>query len=145
MRKSSELAKILSEDQDLNSRVGRRVRQLRQILNLSQKDLASKVSISYQQLQKYELGQNNMSINMLDKISQSLNESLTDVMDTPEQRIDHIDITKLILDNVDTTSANYLKDLNALCSFLNQGDTKGIREALLCLVQSLEKATHKVD
>jgi len=60
---------------DLNDIAGRRIRVLRRNLGLSQSDLAKRVNVAYQQIQKYETGKNSISINMLNKISKALETS----------------------------------------------------------------------
>lgn len=53
--------------------IGEIVRQYRLAAKMSQMALAEKMGISYQQLQKYEKGSNNISIHRLQQISESLN------------------------------------------------------------------------
>ncbi len=57
--------------------VGKRIKQKRQELNLSQQQLAKKLHISFQQLQKYESGQNRISASRLWDLSQTLNEPIS--------------------------------------------------------------------
>lgn len=52
--------------------VGRRVRQRRQYLGLSQGELGELLSLSFQQIQKYELGINRISASSLFMLSQAL-------------------------------------------------------------------------
>jgi DNA-binding transcriptional regulator YiaG len=54
--------------------VGNRIRQKRLSIHLSQQQLADKLHISFQQLQKYESGQNRVSASRLWDLSQILNE-----------------------------------------------------------------------
>jgi transcriptional regulator with XRE-family HTH domain len=57
--------------------VGKRVRFKRKVLGLTQSDLAEKVEITFQQIQKYEKGENRISASMLYQIAQSLNTSVS--------------------------------------------------------------------
>ena len=57
--------------------VGQRVRFKRKVLGLTQTDLAEKVDITFQQIQKYEKGENRVSASMLYQIAQSLNTSVS--------------------------------------------------------------------
>ncbi len=59
MQKKSELTNSVDEH------VGRRVQWRRAILGLTQKDLADKCGVSFQQIQKYESGDNSMSASRL--------------------------------------------------------------------------------
>jgi transcriptional regulator with XRE-family HTH domain len=53
----------------IDKHVGSRVRLRRLMLHLNQTDLASRLGVSYQQLQKYELGANRMGASRLQQIS----------------------------------------------------------------------------
>ncbi|MBT4921559.1 MAG: helix-turn-helix transcriptional regulator [Rickettsiales bacterium] len=57
--------------------VGKRVRFKRKVMGLTQSDLAQKVDITFQQIQKYEKGENRVSASMLYQIAQSLNTSVS--------------------------------------------------------------------
>ncbi len=53
------------EEKCINEELGKRLRLLRQIREMSQEDLAVKSGISYQQIQKYEKGINRISTSRL--------------------------------------------------------------------------------
>ena len=57
--------------------VGNRIRQKRKELNFSQQQLARELHISFQQLQKYESGENRISASRLWDISQTLGEPVS--------------------------------------------------------------------
>lgn len=59
-------------------KIGKIVRKWRNIRNVTQKELANNIGVSYQQLQKYETGQNRLSIGRLIQISKNLDVPLTD-------------------------------------------------------------------
>jgi transcriptional regulator with XRE-family HTH domain len=52
--------------------VGQRVRMRRQLLGMSQSDLAARLGCSFQQVQKYENGSNRVSASMLAKVAPAL-------------------------------------------------------------------------
>ncbi len=56
----------------IDMHIGKRVRLRRQILALTQTDLAARLNISYQQLQKYETSANRISASRLYQIAQVL-------------------------------------------------------------------------
>lgn len=62
---------------DAQSIIGKRIRFKRKEMKLTQKDLASFIGVTFQQLQKYESGQSNVSINMLIKLCKILNVDIT--------------------------------------------------------------------
>lgn len=49
--------------------VGERIRQLRHLLDISQTELANKVGVKFQQIQKYETGANRVSASRLSDIA----------------------------------------------------------------------------
>ena len=57
----------------IDKHVGLWIKQNRQKMGLSQKDLAEAIGISYQQLQKYETGANRISAGRLYNLSQYMN------------------------------------------------------------------------
>ncbi len=56
--------------------IGQRLRGLRMAKGLSQSDLAKKVSLSFQQIQKYESGQSQISASKLHEIALALDTSI---------------------------------------------------------------------
>lgn len=61
-----------SAPHEVDLHVGRRIRLRRQILGLTQEQLATAVGISFQQIQKYELGTNRVSASRLYDIARVL-------------------------------------------------------------------------
>lgn len=53
-------------------RIGRKSRELRQRLGLSQSALAAAIGVTFQQVQKYEKGANRISVGRLQKIAETL-------------------------------------------------------------------------
>jgi len=62
--------------ESINQIIGQRIRGKRLLLGWTQKELAKRLNISYQQLQKYERGQNNININMIHALSAAINEPI---------------------------------------------------------------------
>lgn len=65
------------EPHHVDIQVGRKVRQCRWLVGMSLQDLADRLGISYQQLQKYEMGQNRLSISRLWEIARVLEVPMT--------------------------------------------------------------------
>lgn len=61
-----------NENASLDFFIGKRVKQRRSELNLSQGSLGKKLGVSFQQIQKYENGKNRISASTLFQISQIL-------------------------------------------------------------------------
>ncbi|EYR83769.1 helix-turn-helix domain-containing protein [Shinella sp. DD12] len=57
----------------IDTEVGRRIRQRRAILGLSQSKLADELGVTFQQVQKYEKGTNRVGSSMLQNIARFLN------------------------------------------------------------------------
>jgi transcriptional regulator with XRE-family HTH domain len=66
--------------------IGRKLREIRYWRNLSQEELAAKVNITFQQIQKYEIGTNRISAGRLHDLSQILEVSIEDFFAGLESR-----------------------------------------------------------
>lgn len=64
---------------DVKSKVGRRIREIRVKVNMSQKDLAYSSDLDRSYIASVESGQRNISIVNLEKIANSLNTSLSEL------------------------------------------------------------------
>lgn len=65
------------EPEQVDVHVGERLRQRRMLLGKSQKEVAERAGITYQQLQKYELGRNRISASRLYAIAHVLDVQIT--------------------------------------------------------------------
>ncbi len=61
----------------IDSSVGQRIRQRRKLLGLSQTELAEKIGVKFQQVQKYETGTNRVAASRLWKIAETLRVPIT--------------------------------------------------------------------
>ena len=61
----------------INKEIGRKIRQMRKHWGLSQMELAERIGISFQQIQKYEKGATTISVNRLQQISDALGIDIT--------------------------------------------------------------------
>lgn len=68
----------------IDTAVGRRIRQRRKSLGLSQTELAERVGVKFQQIQKYETGVNRVAASRLWKISETLKVPITYFFDDLE-------------------------------------------------------------
>ena len=62
----------------MEQKIGQKIKLLRKYCGLSQIELAERVGISFQQIQKYEKGISKISVSRLAQISQSLGVPITD-------------------------------------------------------------------
>ncbi|MGV6889934.1 helix-turn-helix domain-containing protein [Rhodophyticola sp. SM2404] len=82
--------------------VGKRIRQRRWMLSLTQQQLADQVGIKFQQIQKYETGMNRVSASRLWDIATALQAEVSfffDGLEGPEENADMADLPKDILAN----------------------------------------------
>ena len=80
----STLDDMALERQDLRTLIGARIRLRRQAVGITQKELASQVGLSTQQLQKYENASNRISIEVLIQIAFSLGVPVSWLTENPE-------------------------------------------------------------
>lgn len=69
--------------QDIDKHIGERLKQIRKQKGMTQEDLAEKLGISFQQIQKYENGKNRISFSNMVELSRYLNVSLDSFLDSP--------------------------------------------------------------
>jgi len=58
--------------QDVDHHVARRIRERRIMLGLTQQQVAERIGVTYQQVYKYEKGENRISVGCLHRIAQAL-------------------------------------------------------------------------
>lgn len=64
----------------LDHKIGQRIRELRITRGMKQQELARKIGFTYQQLQKYEAGTNQLSTNRLYQIAAALQVTIYDLL-----------------------------------------------------------------
>ena len=75
--------------------IGARVRERRNTLGLSQAQLGQRLSLTFQQVQKYENGSNRITVSRLWMIAQALDISIVEfVRDLPGGHSDHVEGTE---------------------------------------------------
>lgn len=70
---------------DIDACIGNQIRKRRRELSLSQTDLADKVGVTFQQIQKYEKGQNKIMASRLLKLAEILNTNINYFFENPSQ------------------------------------------------------------
>lgn len=75
---------------ELNARIGKKIRERRKLLKITQKQLGAKLGVSYQQVQQYEAGRNRVSPDRLVKLAEILDiqtsDFFADLPHVPEER-----------------------------------------------------------
>ncbi len=61
----------------INKKIGQKIKEIRKSWGLSQSELAERIDISFQQIQKYEKGSTRISVVRLQQISEALGVNIT--------------------------------------------------------------------
>jgi len=69
--------------QDIDKHIGERLKEIRKRKGMTQEDLASKLGMTFQQIQKYENGKNRISFSNMVELSRYLGVSLDSFLDSP--------------------------------------------------------------
>lgn len=109
----------------IDKEIGQRLWQLRKTRGLTQKDLAERLGISFQQLQKYENGINRLSVSRAVEIAKALNTSV-------------ISIFKNFLDE-NTITSDLRKDQAKLLTAFDKIPDPEVRFILNGLIKALAK------
>ncbi len=67
-----------------NRRIGQLIKEARQARNLTQMEVSELIGVSYQQVQKYEKGSDNISVERLKQIAKALNVPITLFFPAPD-------------------------------------------------------------
>ena len=66
---------------EVDKRVGQNIRARRKDMHMTLAELAERLNVTHQQLQKYETGQNRVSASMIVDLTEALNVSIEDLFD----------------------------------------------------------------
>ncbi len=117
---------------DVDDYVGRRIRQRRVELGLSQSELANALGITFQQVQKYENGSNRVSAGRLYAIAQNLGVTLDYFVEGVELPAARRPVQDLLFKND--------KQMIALVRSFIQISDDGTRSAVAGLISTIAKA-----
>ncbi len=124
-----------SHIKELDKIIGKRIRYLRQISGLTQAELALKLNISPQQLQKYEKGSN--------KISASRLEALAEILNAPVNEF-FVDASKNDLgEEIDSKSLELDKAVVRLVSAYRSISSRKLRRLLLISADTYAKQVYQ--
>ena len=111
---------------ELDTRIGQRLRRARLAVDLTQDDLAKKIGLSFQQIQKYENGTNRVAAARIPPLAQALNVPIMYFYDAAEP-----DAT------VDATLPDNVLRVARVFNELEDGD---VRSKLFALVKAVGKS-----
>ncbi len=69
----------------INKKIGQKIKEIRKSWGLSQSELAERIGISFQQIQKYEKGSTRISVMRLQQISEALGVNITAFLEEGER------------------------------------------------------------
>ncbi len=118
---------------DYRKNIGQTIKRYRLAAHMSQMALAEKIGISYQQLQKYEKGINNISLHRLRQISESLKIPLSTFLEGCE--------SEKIAEDIGEYGIS--KEERALLDLFRSIENKDIRRGLLLELKGIVKETKK--
>ena len=121
----------MSYDQE----IGQKVRCFRKVLGLSQHELADKIGVSYQQLQKYETGANRISVGRLKQIGDAMNMDIVEFFNRTQEP-SMAGLYHICKEHGEKTQKNYDETVLMLNKFL-QIEDKNIRKNILNIVDAL--------
>jgi len=113
--------------------IGEIIKKYRLAANMSQMALAEKIGISYQQLQKYEKGINNISVYRLEQISEALKIPISSFLETEEPERIAEDIGEYGLS----------KEEKTLLELFRRIDNKDIKRGLLLELKGIVEIIKK--
>lgn len=124
---------------EIDQLIGARLKEVRKQQRLTQEDLAEKLGVSFQQVQKYENGKNRISFASIYELSNYLNISLEDFMNGVEDNAASgmNDNPQSKLDKIADKNAVTVKETDELLKvYYSLADPK-LRKNLLKLVKSM--------
>jgi transcriptional regulator with XRE-family HTH domain len=124
-------------ESDIDISIGNQIRKRRHLLGLSQTDLANKVGVTFQQIQKYEKGQNKIMASRLFKLSKILNLNISYFFENVSQESNTLKEpeAEFVYDTSDITSLE-TKKLVKLYSKIGNDST---RKKLLSFLKTLSQ------
>ena len=128
----------------IDKHVGEQVRKLRSIAGVSQNDLAEKIGVTFQQLQKYENGSNRISASRLHDLAKALNTPVTAFFDDYKDSANNMHSLKdgraISASNADRSDA---KETIALLSVFYSIENPVLRRNLLAFTKELARSLQK--
>lgn len=118
---------------EFRKNIGKTIKKYRLAVNMSQMALAEKINISYQQLQKYEKGIDNISVYRLKQISEALKIPINSLLEVQEPEKVAEEISEYGLS----------KEERRLLDFFRGIDNKNIRRGLLLELKGIAEEMKK--
>jgi len=121
---------------DNNTTLGTRIRLLRKAAGLTQKKMAEKLGVTFQQLQKYEKGKNNISVNRLFQVADVLNIGVESILGSNMNNGSNQTVNKLTKYTVDDSNLQYLTQI---AKYLSKIQSVALKDMILSFVKMTAK------
>ena len=89
----------INNEQNYDLELGKRIRLIREHLGISQQRLSQMIGVTFQQIQKYEKGQNRITVSRLASISEATQTSITEFLPQLPNTNSHLSEAELRLLN----------------------------------------------
>jgi transcriptional regulator with XRE-family HTH domain len=135
---------IVTPDEDRNKKryankidefIGEKVRNTRILLGITQSQLANKIGITFQQLQKYENGINRISAATISTLCNIFNTDIVDFF--PAQKNSNNGVANEPKKQIPLSASN--KEIVHLLELFNKIDNEQTKKRILSLVQQISK------
>ena len=126
---------------DIDKFVGKKIKERRLSMGITQEELGNVIGVSFQQIQKYEKGVNRAGASRLYDLARALRVSVAfffDSFDTPNFEYKASDSSHF--DDYDVT---YTKDSRKLTKYFNMIDDESLRKTIISHIRAIAKTTSK--
>ncbi len=124
----------------IDKAIGQKIRELRNRWGLSQSELAERIGISFQQIQKYEKGSSRISVMRLQQIAEALGASPASFLEEGEKRFKITDVSVKYSDDEssrETPNEPLSKEEIALLRLFRKVKNRKLREGILKQVRGV--------
>lgn len=118
---------------NINSTIGYRIRTIRKLKNITQKKLGEEIGVSAQQIQKYEKGNDNISVIRLLQIASVLEISIYELLDKYVKN----DQKDIIIKIKDENNAKYVSKFS---KYLNKIESIPMKDKILQFIRTLAQS-----
>ena len=123
----------------MEKQIGQKIRELRKRKGISQMDLAEKIGLSFQQIQKYEKGVNRISVSRLYQIARALDVDICIFFEEEKNKSTHIMETEQGY----ISAPSLDPEEKELISLFRNVDNKMVRKGLILLLKGIVEQHEK--
>ncbi len=129
--------KKISVSHFIDAIVGKHIKEYRMKKNESQKSLAAKLNMTFQQIQKYESGKNRVSASVLYEIAKVLNTPITYFFHTSESIFASLGIENRELLCDSAPGSEYVADEKSIINYFMKIRDEKVKESVVKLLKDL--------